>query len=109
MPLTMKTLAAREIPTSPTTIYTVGAGVTTRVQELLLSNNAGASRTVQVWFRSASESRTDAMEISGGGIEVDRGVPFAIGLSTILETGATIDVDADGADVAVRISGIEQS
>ena len=109
MPIGMKALDAREVPVSPTRIYTVPTGSMVRVLEVLLSNNAGAARTVKVWFVESGASRGDENEISGGGIAVPTGIPFAVGLATVLASGEQIYADADGADVAIRISGIEES
>lgn len=109
MPIELKRVAAQEVPKTAASIYTVPTGKSFRLQELMFSNNAGAARTVQVWIVAGAAARDNSNEISGGGIDVDQGIPFAIGLQTAMEDGESIWMQANGEDVAVRVSGVELS
>lgn len=107
--LTAKQLVNTELPVStPTTVYTVPANTTTRVTEILLSNNSGAARVVNIWHVETGGTAGDDNEITGGGFSVPQGLPVPLAFNTFLEAGDFIRVDCDGADVALIISGIEE-
>ena len=75
---TAKTLFHQELPVStPGTAYTTPASTTTRITEILLSNNSGATRTVNIWLVESGDVRGDDNEITGGGMEVPSGIPLA--------------------------------
>lgn len=110
MALTAKQLINAEFPaSSPATAYTVPAATKTRLTELIISNNAGAARTVNIWFVESGDSRDDANEITGGGMSIPTGVPVILAFNTWFETGDTIQIDASGADVALIGSGMEEA
>lgn len=107
MALTPKTLDAFEAATSPTTEYTVPALTTTRLTEIWMKNNAAATRILQIWIVNSGGSAGDDNELLLETLAPDD--YFIIPLNTWLDTGDFIVVDCDGADVAVRISGIEEA
>ena len=109
MAMDLTVLVAQEVPTRPGTLHTVPSGSKVRILEILLSNNAGAARTVKIWLVPSGGSRGDGNEISGGGISVPTGIPFAIAVGTVLNAGDTIQADADNGDVAIRVSGVSES
>lgn len=111
MALTAKQIMNAEFPNgAPATAYTVPALTRTRLTELIISNNSGAARTVKLWIVESGDSRDDgANQITGGGMSVPTGIPFVLAFNTWLEAGDKIDYDADGADVALIGSGLEES
>jgi hypothetical protein len=108
MALTPKTLAADEFPVStPATVYTVPASTTTRLTEIWVANNAAAARTPSIWIVNSGDTAGDDNKLVKEPLAVDGWLP--IPLNTWLDTGDFIVVDADGADCAYRISGIEDA
>lgn len=109
MALTPKTLAAAEFPVAtPTTVYTVPAATTARLTELWVSNNAAAARMFAVWIVNSGGTAGDDNQLIHD-MDAPQDTPLVFPLNTWLDTGDFIAVDADGVDVAYRISGIEEA
>lgn len=109
MALTIKTLAADEFPAgAPATTYTVPGATKTRLTELWVSNNAAAPRTFAVWIVNSGDGGGDDNQLIHD-MNAPQDTPLIFPLNTLLDTGDFIRVDASAADVAYRISGIEEA
>jgi hypothetical protein len=54
--MVLKTIPVTSIGTGMTLVYTVSAGRTARIQNLIITNSASAVRTVNIWDSSSSTS-----------------------------------------------------
>ena len=108
MALTLKTLDARELPTTSALIYTVPANTTTRLTELWISNNANAVRTFTLWILNPGGSEGDDNQLINV-MNLPQNVPIILPLNSYLDTADFVRIIASGADCAVRLSGIEEA
>ena len=83
--------------------------ITSQISEILLSNNSGAARVVNIWIIESGDSRDNSNEITGGGLTVPTGIPWPVVLATAMEASDKIDIDADGADVAAIGTGVVET
>lgn len=108
MATTFKSLWDGEAPTSITTEYTVPGATTTRLTEIWAANNSGATRTLSINIvPSGGASGNGNLLIPA--MDVPIGTPLIIALNSYLDTGDFIRVLASGANVAVKISGMERA
>ncbi len=113
MTLSAKQLVNAELPTSNGTLYTVPGSTKTRISEVLLCNCAGAARTATLHFVESGDSADTG---AGAGVnafmktfDLPQGVPIILPMNSWLEAGDTIQGLASGADVAIFVSGFEET
>jgi hypothetical protein len=107
--LTEKSLYANDAPTSNTTVYTVPAATKTRITEIMICNNAAATRTIRLYFVPNGDV-ADVGNAHFYDYDLPQGRPIIQPMNTFLPTaGDLISAHASGASVALRISGIEKT
>jgi hypothetical protein len=110
MAMTEKTLFAGSAPTSlGAASYTVPSSTKTRPTEIILCNNAGATRTIRVYLvpNSGSADQSNAIFYD---YDLPQGRPVIQPMNTFLATaGDGIFLHGSGTNIAVRISGIEKT
>lgn len=113
MTLTAKQLVNAELPTSNGTLYTVPGSTKARITEIWLCNAAGAARTATLHYVESGDSADTG---AGAGVnttmeafDLPQGVPIILPCNSWLEAGDTIQGFASGADVAIFVSGFEET
>lgn len=113
MALTAKNLVNNELTTSFVTQYTVPGATKTRVTEVIVTNCAGAARTITLALVESGDSADDG---AGAGVncimdlfDLPQGVPMIFPMNSWLETGDFISAKASGADVFLHVSGLEEA
>lgn len=109
MALTIKTLDARELPTTKATLYTEPGTGQTRVTELWVSNNADAVRHFTLWVVNSGGGVGDDSNQLINEMDLPQNIPIILPLNTFLDTADFIRGEASGEDCAIRISGIEEA
>jgi hypothetical protein len=108
--LTEKTLFAGSAPTAlGAASYTVPAATKTRITEISVTNNAGATRTIRIYIvpNGGSADQSNAYFYD---FDLPQGTPVDQPKNTFLATpGDGIFIHGSGTNIAVRISGIEKT
>lgn len=91
---------------SPTTIYTVAAGKTGIVRDILICNTTVNDRTVEVWIDVNGMQATDAEAIISGLIVRANDFVHISGFWVVISSGGTIKAQASvGSSLTITVSG----
>jgi hypothetical protein len=95
---TFKAISRAAATTSASTVYTVGSGITTLVNNVVVTNTAATAASFNILFN-------DVAIASGTNIPANESI--VIELKQILESGNTIKTSASATTVNFHISGLE--
>ena len=98
-----------QLAASAATLYTVGASRSARVLQATLTNEDASAHTVDLYVVPSGEARGVQHYILKGK-SISAGSSYVVSelVGHLLESGATIDGNADGAShISVLITGIE--
>jgi hypothetical protein len=89
------------------TAHTVSTTEKTRLNEIIIGNGAGASRSIDIHF-VASGDAADATNLLWPAFKVPQAIPAIFPMNTWLMEGDMIVVSASGTSVALHISAMEK-
>jgi hypothetical protein len=107
--ISKKMTSPTQLGTSASTVYTVGAGVTATVKEILVANVSGSSSSVSIHFvNSGGIASSSNLLFPAVGISANSSIAFDV--NQVLDAGSTIQAFAGNASaINIMISGFEAS
>lgn len=93
-----------EVPTTQTSVYTVGDSARVLLSSISFHNSAGVTRRVTMWIVPAGQSPAASNQFVDPDL-LNRQPYRENGIGQTLEPGDQIYLDADGASVSYFISG----
>lgn len=97
-------IAQGEVPTSPTSVYTVGESSRVILSSVSFHNSSGATRRVTMWIVPSGQTNTASNQFLDPDIR-NRQPYRENGIGQVLEPGDQIYLDSDGASVSYFLSG----
>jgi hypothetical protein len=102
-----KMTSPTQLTTSAATVYTVGAGVTATVKEILVANVSGSTSSVSIHFVN-SGGIASSSNLMFPAVAMSANSSIAFDLNQVLDAGSTIQAFAGNASaINIMIAGFE--